>query len=84
MTEGLFVPIRCQDDQSKFCVGPYMAHGVVFYNVYQEKMFNWNRLKSLVIYMYFACLFVSDKRENGWTDRAQILCGTSHDPRKGL
>ena len=23
------------------------------------------------------CLFVSNKRQNGWTDRAQILCGTS-------
>ena len=30
------------------------------------------------------CLFVSNKRQNGWTDRAQIFCGTSHDPREGL
>ena len=22
------------------------------------------------------CLFVSNKRQNGWTDRAEILCGT--------
>ena len=28
--------------------------------------------------------FVSNKRQNGLTDRAQILCGTSHDPGKGL
>ena len=27
---------------------------------------------------------VSNKRQNGLTNRAQILCGTSHDPRKGL
>ena len=30
------------------------------------------------------CLYVSYKRQNGWIDRAQILCGTSHDPREGL
>ena len=30
------------------------------------------------------CLFVSNKRQNGWTDRAHIFCGTSHDPREGL
>ena len=30
------------------------------------------------------CLFVSNKRQNGWTDRAQIFCGTSKDPREGL
>ena len=30
------------------------------------------------------CLFVSNKRQNGWSDLAQILCGTSHDPREGL
>ena len=44
------------------------------------------------IYIYFACLsvcmlvclFVSNKRQNSWTDRAQILCGTLHDPREDL
>ena len=30
------------------------------------------------------CLFVSNKRQNGLTDRAQIFCGTSRDPREGL
>ena len=30
------------------------------------------------------CLFVSNKRQNGWTDRAQIFCGTSREPREGL
>ena len=30
------------------------------------------------------CLFVSNKLQNGWTDRAQIFCGTSHDHREGL
>ena len=30
------------------------------------------------------CLFVSNKRQNGWTDRAHIFCGTSRDPREGL
>ena len=30
------------------------------------------------------CLFVSNKRQNGWTNLAQIICVTSHDPREGL
>ena len=30
------------------------------------------------------CLFVPNKRQNGWTDRAQIFCGKSRDHRKGL
>ena len=30
------------------------------------------------------CLFVSNKSQNGWTDRAQIFCGTSRDLREGL
>ena len=29
-------------------------------------------------------MFVSNKRQNGWTDRAQIFCGTSRDYREGL
>ena len=29
------------------------------------------------------CLYTINVK-NGWTDRAQILCGTSRDPRKGL
>jgi len=42
--------------------------------------------KSLSIYKFglSVCLFVSDKRQNGWTDRAKIFCGTSRDPREGL
>ena len=32
----------------------------------------------------FGRQFVSNKRQNGLTDRGQILCGTSHDPGKGL
>ena len=30
------------------------------------------------------CLFVSNKRQNGWTDRAQIFCGISRYPRESL
>ena len=30
------------------------------------------------------CLFVSNNRKNGWTDRAKIFCRTSRDPREGL
>ena len=32
----------------------------------------------------FVCLFVSNKCQNGWINRAQILSGTSHDYREGL
>ena len=34
----------------------------------------------------FVCLSVCirNKRQNGWTDRAQIFCGTSRDSREGL
>ena len=28
------------------------------------------------------CLFVSNKRQNGRIDRAQIFCGTLHDHRE--
>ena len=34
--------------------------------------------------MYSACLFVSNKRQNGWTDRDQIFCESLHDPGEGL
>ena len=32
----------------------------------------------------FVCLFVSNKRQNDWTDRAKIFSGISRDPREGL
>ena len=34
--------------------------------------------------MNFFLPIQSNKRQNGWTDRAHILCGTSHDLREGL
>ena len=45
---------------------------------------------TLAVYLYTllvwvsVCLFVSNKRQNGWTDRAQIFCGTSRAHREGL
>ena len=35
-----------------------------------------------VLVCLFLCLLVSIKRQNGWTDWAQILCWTSHNPRE--
>ena len=32
----------------------------------------------------FVFLFVSNNRQNGWTDQPQIFCGTSRDSREGL
>ena len=46
-------------------------------NVYQVNF-------DCLLYINLACLFVSNKRQNGWTDRAQIFCGISRDPREGL
>ena len=41
-------------------------------------------VRFLYKYISFTCPFVSNKRQNGLTDRAQISCGTSHDPREVL
>ena len=30
------------------------------------------------------CPFVSNKRQNGWTNRAHIFCGTLRDPRQDI
>ena len=38
----------------------------------------------LCLYGVSVCPFVSNKRQNGLADRAQISCGTSCDPREGL
>ena len=44
--------------------------------------------KQLNLYIYIwtllVCPFVSNKRQNGWTDWVQILFRISHDPREGL
>ena len=32
----------------------------------------------------FGCLFVTDKRENGWIDRVHICCSTLRNPGNGL
>ena len=49
----------------------------------------WNANAIIYLYTLFVCLsvclfFVSNKRPNGWHDRAKILCGTSHNPGEGL
>ena len=43
----------------------------------------YNYIYTLLACLSF-CLFVSNKRQNCWTDRAQTMCGTTYDPRKGL
>ena len=55
---------------------------------YLHKLHEQNYLRKykknlfLFIYILFlsmgVCLFVSNKRQNGWTDRIQILCGKSY------
>ena len=46
--------------------------------------FSWKIYLYVNLACLFVCLFVSNKRQNDWTDRAQIFCGTSRDPREGL
>ena len=41
-------------------------------------------LFGLYLYLYFACLLAFNKRENGSTDQAQILCGTLQNFSEGL
>ena len=54
---------------------------VVFLN--SEKC-DWSGKKYLWLKFFFICLFVSNKRQNGWTDRVQIFCVTSRNPRESL
>ena len=52
---------------------------VMWNSILQDKHYYSDLYINLSVYP-----FVSNKRQNGWTDRAQIFCGTSHDPRDGL
>ena len=45
---------------------------------------SYSRRKSIYKFGLSVCLFVSNKRQKGWTDRAQIFCGTSRDQKEGL
>ena len=51
-----------------------------------KNYFLCNNIKSIYKFnlsvSLFVCLFVSNKRQNGWTDEAQILCGTHVAPGK--
>jgi len=38
----------------------------------------------MYMYILLVCLYVTDKRQNGWTDRAQICYGTALVPIEGL
>ena len=64
---------------------------ITFYTYISKRMlciFWYSFLCSINLYINLACLsvclFVSNKRQNGWTDRAQIFCGTSRYFREGL
>ena len=48
------------------------------------KLLLTNKTQSIYKFGLSVCLFVSNKRQNGWTDRAQNFCGTSWSPREGL
>ena len=76
----------CLKYQQRFTTSGCKLVGIKGIRVdYKNLVFFYN------LHIYFAflpvCLFVrpfvSNKRQNVWTDRAKILCGTSHDPREG-
>ena len=50
-------------------------------------IFGFTIKQFLAIYTLLFCLgvwlFLSNKHQNGWTDRAQFFCGTSRDPKEG-
>ena len=62
-----------KNDVIQFLVYNISWGGIVFFSS-----------KSIYKFGLSVCLFVSNKRQNGWTDRAQIFCGTSRDHREGL
>ena len=75
----------------------YVPDNMIYIHNYTYTLFNYKaiiREASQFSYLYinlaclsvclFVCLFLSNKRQNGWTDRAQIFCGISLDPREGL
>ena len=53
---------------------------IIYFSIFFQSFLNI----FLLLYINLACLFVSNKRQNGWTDRAQFFCRTSRDPREGL
>ena len=55
----------------------------VFKNLEFEIIYFIWKIYTLLVCL-FVCLIVSNKRQNGWTDWTQILCGTSHNPREGF
>ena len=40
-------------------------------------------LENIFVLCLSVCLFASNKRQNGWTDRTQIFCGPRVTPGKG-
>ena len=62
-----------------------IIHNLKYHDLYVSNIKQANSSFHLYINLacLFVCLFVSNKRRNGWTDRAQIFCGTSRDPREG-
>ena len=70
----------------------YIFRRLQFINMIQSMYFLLILIFIVYISMYkfglsvclSVCLFVSNKRQNGWTDRVQILCVTSRDHKEGL
>ena len=94
--DRILILIRDIQGLIKNCVSKYnikyntFGWSGIYYIVYTSKIFfiSFRDISFLFHYLLSVCLSVcpcvSNKLQNGWTDRVQILCGTSHDLRKGL
>ena len=80
---GLYVMIGHPDIKTDYVPNYVLLKFWVYWLVLFIK---YNKIVNIQTYLYInlACLFVCLYPINGWTDRAQIFCGTSRDSREGL
>ena len=69
---------QCQQCQSRE-LSPPLPLGAISLAIFATSIYKFGSSVWVLV-----CLFVSNKRQNGWTDRAQIFCGTSRDHREDL
>ena len=78
-----FNPARRLIIVSSFVGNPGFILYIYIYTYRVTNIYIYTLLVFLSVCLFF-CPFVSIKPQNGWTDKAKIVCGTLHDPREGL
>ena len=81
ITSILICPLLCETSRTKNPENNYLFHLKTHERCVGEISID---LLYINLACLFVCLFVSNKRQNGWTDWTQIFCGTSRDHREGL